>query len=60
MSKLKTLSLAEIKDLVSYYQLVKNNQIDNENKKEKDLIYFNIFFDKEKIHELFYSKNFLL
>ena len=50
--KLSDLKLAQIKQLVSYYQLVKNN----ENKKKRDTVNFNIFFDKEKIHELFYLR----
>ena len=51
--KLKELKFTEIKELVTYYQV--SNKIKNFNKKEK--ISFNISFDKNKIHNLFYKLN---
>ena len=50
INKLKKLSFAEIKELVSYYQIVE---------KEENLLetikIFNISFDKEKFHNLFFK-----
>ena len=52
LSKLKDLNFNKIKTLVAYYQIAETieNQKNNEIKK-----IFNIFFDKEKIHDLFYN-----
>ena len=49
-SKLNNLNFSQIKELVSYYQI---------KEKEKDLKIkiFNIFFDKDKLHNLFYKIN---
>ena len=49
--KLSQLQFAEVKSLVSYYQVI---TIDKGNILEKKMSY-NIFFDKEKIHDLFYK-----
>jgi hypothetical protein len=49
--KLKELKFNEIRELVTYYQI--SNKIKNLNKNEK--INFNISFDKNKIHNLFYK-----
>ena len=46
--KISTTNLDQIKRLISYYQ------IKNKEKEENDSIRFNIFFDKEKIHNFFY------
>ena len=51
--KISTTNLNQIKRLVSYYQ------IKNKKKRENDNIRFNIFFDKDKIHNFFYKKNIL-
>ena len=48
---LTSLSLGQIKDLVAYYQ------IDKSNDEKDDNIYFNILFNKEKMHDLFFQKN---
>ena len=50
-TKLLKLDFNQIKNLVSYYQIVekKENELDEK-------IFFNIFFDKEKIHDLFFQK----
>ena len=51
-NKLRNLNSDKIKDLVSYYQITetKEDQI-----KKKLIKKYNIFFDKEKIHNLFYN-----
>ena len=49
--KLLNLNLSSIKQLVTYYQI---SNISDEEKK-KQLINFNITFDKDKIHDLFYK-----
>ncbi len=49
--KISTTNLAQIKKLISYYQ-VKTN--DNNNK-----VSFNIYFDRERIHNFFYQNNIL-
>ena len=49
---LEQLKFSEIKELVTYYQVL--NSTVNENKLKK--INFNISFDKDKIHDLFYKK----
>ncbi len=51
--QLTYLELSEIKDLVLYYQVSKAS---DENK-TKEKIIFNVFFDKEKIHNLFFTKD---
>ncbi len=52
--KISTINLQEIKKLISYYQIKSN-----ETEKNKNLISYNIFFDKEKIHNFFYQNNIL-
>ncbi len=49
--KISTTNLAQIKKLISYYQ-VKTNE--NNNK-----VSFNIYFDRERIHNFFYQNNIL-
>ena len=51
-SKIKNLNPNEIKDLVLYYQISDSIEDRTINKVIKK---FNIFFDKEKIHNLFYN-----
>jgi hypothetical protein len=52
IKKLKELKLSEIKKLVTYYQL---SNKENQNK-DTEKIVFNISFDKDKMHDLFYKK----
>ena len=52
IQKLQDMKFTEIKKLVSYYQVL--NKIDNNINSKK--INFNIFFDKDKLHDLFYKK----
>ncbi len=54
IKKLSGLESLNIKDLVSYYQIVRGAKI---NGKDKDKVNFNIFFDKDKLHTLFSEKN---
>ncbi len=49
ISKLKSLKFEEIKELVLYYRII--NKEDDKNKNEH--INFNIFFDREKLYDLF-------
>jgi hypothetical protein len=49
---LSKLSFNQIKDLVSYYQVV--NEVNDTEKADK--IIYNISFDKDKLHNLFYKK----
>ena len=51
---ISTTNLKEIKKLISYYQIKNNEKEENNN-----YIRFNIFFDKERIHNFFYQKNIL-
>ena len=51
--KVSTTNLDQIKGLISYYQ------IKNKENEANDIIRFNIFFDKDKIHNFFYQKNIL-
>tara|TARA_B100000575_G_scaffold121078_1_gene96397 strand:+ start:2805 stop:3842 length:1038 start_codon:yes stop_codon:yes gene_type:complete len=48
-SKVSKLNLSSIKELVTYYNMSNNNEI-SDNK-----INFNILFDKDKLHNLFYK-----
>tara|TARA_B100001248_G_scaffold209252_1_gene163313 strand:- start:19612 stop:20658 length:1047 start_codon:yes stop_codon:yes gene_type:complete len=51
--KLSQLDFSQINNLVSYYQIVSKNK-DNE---QQNKVIYNIFFDKEKLHNIFYKKN---
>ena len=53
--KLSNLNLSEIKQLVSYYQVLNDKNIKGENEKLR----FNIFFDRDKLHNLFFKKDIL-
>ena len=50
ISKISDLNFSNIKELVKYYNISKNSEIKN------NKINFNVTFDKEKIHNLFYNK----
>ncbi len=52
LNKLKDLSANQIKSLVSYYQISETTENRSTNTVIKK---YNIFFDKEKIHNLFYD-----
>ena len=51
--KISKMDFKKIKELVSYYQVISNA----ENDKKEDIVIFNIFFDKDKLHNLFYDKD---
>ena len=51
--KILKMDFTKIKELVSYYQVISNV----ENDKKEDIVIFNIFFDKDKLHNLFYEKD---
>ena len=52
-NKLVQLNFSQIKDLVLFYQL--SNKIEDNNDSNK--LVFNISFDKDKIHNLFFERN---
>ena len=52
--KLKKLSYIEIRSLVSYYQVSGSTQSSEE---KKSIVKYNIMFDKNKLHNLFYRLN---
>ena len=52
MKKVSDLNFKQIKELVSYYQV-----IEEENTEKENTIKFNIFFDKDKLHSLFSNKS---
>ena len=47
------MDFAKIKELVSYYQVISNE----DNTKNEETVILNIFFDKDKLHNLFYEKD---
>tara|TARA_Y200000002_G_C22599597_1_gene628909 strand:- start:129 stop:1163 length:1035 start_codon:yes stop_codon:yes gene_type:complete len=51
--KLSDLNFSSIKQLVTYYQITNISDDENTN----DFLNFSITFDKDKIHDLFYSRN---
>ena len=50
LSKLSDLNLTEIKDLVVYYNISEESDIDN------NKVNYSVKFDKSKIHDLFYKE----
>ena len=52
---LSNTNLAEIKKLISYYQIVEPEESEKETKK----YIFNVYFDKDRMHNFFYEKNIL-
>ena len=52
IAKLSQLKFNDIKDLHLYYQISEDTQDGKEDK-----VYFNIFFDKAKLHSLFFERN---
>ena len=52
-NRLLKLEPAEIKELVSYYQVISENDSSG---RENDKLKYNIFFDKNKFHKLFYKQ----
>ena len=52
LNKISDLSFANIKQLVTYYQI--SNVVEEGNNKE--IVSFSVTFDKDKIHDLFYKR----
>ena len=52
--RISNINLKEIKELISYYQI-----INPEKEKVSNKIKVNVFFDKTRIHDFFYIKNIL-
>ena len=52
IKKLSGLEFSNIKELVSYYQIASEEEINDKNQ-----VNFNIFFDKDKLHTLFSNYN---
>ena len=53
--KFKNLSFDQVKKLVSYYQIINT---DTKNIEKKNF-FVNVFFDRERVHNFFYSNNIL-
>ena len=53
LEKLSNLKFQQIKELVLYYQVLKKDK----NEIGENKLIFNILFDREKLHNLFYSSN---
>ena len=53
--KLSTSNLDQIKELISYYQIIDSIEEDQNNQTTK----INIYFDKKKIHNFFFKRNIL-
>ena len=53
INELSNLTFKNIKELVAYYQV----DTDSDNIDQIDKVKFNIFFDKDKLHSLFFKKN---
>ena len=53
VKKISGLSLSEIKNLILYYQLQTSDEPDS----RTDQIIFNVFFDKNKLHDLFFKRS---
>ena len=53
VKKISGLSLSEIKNLILYYQLQTSDEPDS----RTDQIIFNVFFDKNKLHNLFFKRS---
>ncbi len=54
IKKVSDLNFQQIKELVSYYQVIEEEKTEKEN-----TIKFNIFFDKDKLHKLFFQRGIL-
>ena len=53
--KLSNLKFADVKKLVSYYQI----KTDEKSAQEENQVIFNVSFDREKLHRLFYERRVL-
>ena len=53
--RISNTNLAQIKKLISYYQILNENKDTTKNRKIK----YNVFFDKDRMHSFFYDKDIL-
>ncbi len=53
--RLSTMSINDIKKLISYYQIIDTTEGEDSNK----VVKVNLFFDKDRIHDFFYQRNIL-
>ena len=53
--KILNLKFADVKKLVSYYQI----KTDEKSTQEENQVIFNVSFDREKLHRLFYERRVL-
>ena len=53
--RISNTNLVQIKQLISYYQILNENKDSTKNSKIK----YNVFFDKDRMHSFFYNQNIL-
>ncbi len=53
--RISNINLAQIKQLISYYQILNENKNSTKNSKLK----YNVFFDKDRMHSFFYNQDIL-
>ena len=53
--RISNINLAQIKQLISYYQILNENEDSTKNSKIK----YNVFFDKDRMHSFFYNQDIL-
>ena len=53
--RISNTNLAQIKKLISYYQILNENKDTTKNRKIK----YNVFFDKDRMHSFFYNQDIL-
>ena len=53
--RISNINLAQIKQLISYYQILNENKDSTKNSKIK----YNVFFDKDRMHSFFYNQDIL-
>ncbi len=56
IEKLNDLTILQIRDLISYYQ-IKDKSNNAEDVLNNNKVIFNVTFDKDKIHDLFFKRN---
>jgi len=58
IEKLNDLTILQIRDLISYYQIKDKDKSNNaEDSLNSNKVIFNVTFDKDKIHDLFFKRN---
>ena len=56
--RLSNINLAQIKKLISYYQIINQNE-EKGDQENKNIIKVNVFFEKDRMHNFFYNRNIL-